>query len=382
MPSPIPSPAARPADHEDQIARISHSGLLQTRYTCTTNLTIDEAYPVVAENRGRRWRLDVPAGVRYLFYGPSYLGEVFSTIVAAHSAQIERIENLKDNDLLSEYPRPARQDASCMHFPDYCNELGARKLCNATVAFGVQRVTLRNGAVLIGMHNNELLSRRRHAYLSRVLHRLRPDHVFYQHPHDFGTYQGPGNAGCAERLKRQLQVRGGRLSNGSNENVTRPPYMENMCFRADQLHTTSEEHLACVGRSRLWDVVASQARSVTIVAPASVVPAGWPADTSAEAKFSRWRGSSVYYTQRRVKRFRCSVMWDLAAGLDGVGHTLPPTVSESWLLLGHQCAVLTDGHEILGGPVVAIAEDLLDVAKQHRGRVQHWNALAALPGFV
>ena len=57
------------------------------------------------------------------------------------------------------------------------------------------------------------------------------------------------------------------------------------------------------------------------------------------------------------------MLCDLPAGLEGVGYTLPPNATESWLLLGHQCVVLTDGRdEFLGGPTMEIAEDLLRLA--------------------
>ena len=348
------------------LARLSHSDLLQTRYTCTTNLSLDRAYPAVAAERGRRWQLDVPAGARWLFYGPSYLGQVFSTLVAANDDRIVRIENLNADDLLHELPPATQRDATCIGFPDFCKVRAEKQLCKSTVAFGIQRVTLENGAVLVGVHNNELLqksSKENARHLGRVVRRLKPHHAFYQHPHDFETYAGVRNAGCAgyqtgDQLRRGAHWRRHQLTNKSSG-----PYMENMCCRLDELHTKSEDHVACVGRSASWDAIRRETPSVTIVAPAPVAPApkGHPGFKGVARVGTH--SSGIYYTQPVVKRYNCAVLWDLAAGLEGVGYTLPPNATESWLLLGHQCVVLTDGRDqFLGGPIMEIAEDLLGLA--------------------
>ena len=344
------------------LARLSHSDLLQTRYTCTTNLSLDKAYPGVAAERGRRWQLDVPAGARWLFYGPSYLGQVFSTLVAANDDRVVRIENLNADDLLHDLDPATRREATCIGFPDYCKVRAEKQLCKSTVAFGIQRVTLDNGAVLVGVHNNELLqksSAENARHLSRVVKRLKPHHAFYQHPHDFETYAGVRNAGCAEYQLR----RGGHWRRHQLTNKSSGAYMENMCVHLGELHTKSEDHVACVGRSASWDAIRRQTPSVTIVAPAPVSPAslGHPGFKGV-ARVGRHQ-SGIYYTQPVVKRYNCAVLWDLPAGLEGVGYTLPPNATESWLLLGHQCVVLTDGRdEFLGGPTMEIAEDLLRLA--------------------
>ena len=340
---------------EGSLARLSHSDLLQTRYTCTTNLSLDKAYPAVAAERGRTWRLDVPAGVHWLFYGPSYLGQVFSTLVAANDERITRIENLDADDLLRELPPSAQRQATCTGFPDYCGVLAERQLCNSTVAFGIQRVTLDNGAVLVGVHNNELLQRASSETvqnLVKVVQNLKPDHAFYQHPHDFETYEGVRNAGCAEH---QLQRGKHWRRHESTDKLGKSP-MDNMCITG-QLHTESDAHMACVGKSALWDAIRRHTPHATIVAPAVVAPA------SKGVAHARALQNDIYYTQPVVKKYNCGTFWDLAAGLDGVGYTLPPDAIESWLLLGHQCVVLTDGRdEFLGGPVMEIAEDLLRLA--------------------
>ena len=354
------------------LARLSHSDLLQTRYTCTTNLSLDKAYPAVAAERGRKWQLDVPAGARWLFYGPSYLGQVFSTLVAANDDRVVRIENLNADDLLHELPPATQREASCIGFPDYCKVRAEKQLCKSTVAFGIQRVTLDNGAVLVGVHNNELLqkaSAETARHLSRVVKRLKPHHAFYQHPHDFETYAGVRNAGCAEyQLQRGAHWRSHQLTNQS-----KGTYMENMCLNMNELHTKSEDHVACVGKSASWDAIRSQTPSVTIVAPASVAPASHGHPGFKGVARVGTHASGIYYTQPVVKRYNCAVLWDLAAGLEGVGYTLAwdtpnaawdtPNATESWLLLGHQCVVLTDGRdEFLGGPIMEIAEDLLKLA--------------------
>ena len=378
-------------EKSDLAVNISHSGLMQTRYTCTTNLTIDKAYPQVAEHRDRKWRLDLPAGARWLFYGPSYLGQVFSTFVAANSGRITSIENLEDSDLLREYPPDARKEASCVGYPDYCNDVTTRQKCNATVAFGVQRVTLDNGAVLVGIHNNGLLqtaAQPNARYLSKLLRHLKIDHVFYQHPHDFETYEGPPNAGCTEMSRLSIAPRSRNATAVDNNQMNQTSQTSaNMCFSVDTLHTTADQHLACVARSVLWDAVRANTRTATIVAPAPVGPAS---NGHVRSKAidndrigSRWKGARIYYTRHRVEHFRCAVMWDLAAGLDGLGYTLPPTSPEGWFLLGHQCVVLTDGHgEYLGGPVMAIAEDLLELAKREKVRTRAWGMVQVMPGFV
>ena len=359
--------AQAPKRRATTLERLSHSDLLQTRYTCTTNLSLGKAYPAVAAERGRRWQLDVPADAHWLFYGPSYLGQVFSTFVAANDGRIVRIENLNAETLLHEFPPATQRDATCIQFPDYCKVRAEKQKCEKTVAFGIQRVTLDNGAVLVGVHNNELLQKagaENARHLSRVVKHLKPHHTFYQHPHDFETYAGVRNAGCAVLQEQEYQLqRGAHWRRHQLTNASRGPYMENMCVQLDELHTKSEDHVACVGRSASWDAIRRATPSVTIVAPAPVTPApkGHPGFKGVARVGTH--ASGIYYTQPVVKRYNCAVLWDLAAGLEGVGFTLPPNATESWLLLGHQCVVLTDGRdEFLGGPIMEIAEDLLKLA--------------------
>lgn len=321
------------------LAGMALSGLLLTQHTCTLppGKRIQDTCPKL-DRQQAAWRLDVPANTRWLFYGTSYMSEVYATVVAANRERIARIDNLGDPKFAREL-NPDIADAACVPGGDntLCNVVGARQNCT-NMPLGVSRVTLKNGAVLVGMHNFEPLqaeSAEISERLSDVLRRLDIQHAFYMHPHDFvgGTYPGAGHLCMAPPPPSQ-------------NSLMRKPRLSDMCTGGYVEEFDSEEHWQCVEQSTLWTAVKSSVSGATLVAPPSVAPGS-----------SQRSGYGVYYTRSKTDLLQCS-----AADQDNPGRLGMVDVPYQHR---HQCIVVHDQKrdEYAGGPVLAIAEDLLDLVR-------------------
>ena len=74
-----------------------------------------------------------------------------------------------------------------------CNVMGSETACvNAPI--GANRITLTNGAVLVGVNNQAALQEEGAAQrIAEAFHGLSLDHMFYMHPHNWwpsGKYRG------------------------------------------------------------------------------------------------------------------------------------------------------------------------------------------------
>ena len=319
------------------LAGIAQSGLLLTQHTCTLppGKRIQDMCPNL-DLQQTAWRLDVPANARWLFYGTSYMSEIYATVVAANQESIARIDNLADPEFAREL-HPDIADMSCEWTDDtLCNVLGARRNCT-NMPLGVSRVTLKNGAVLVGMHNFEPLqaeSAEGSERLSDVLRRLDIQHAFYMHPHDYvgGSFTVPH--WCVDPpppLQRE---------------VMRKPRLEEMCTAGAPDEFDSEEHWQCVEQSTLWTAVKSSVAEATLVAPPNVVLGS-----------SQRSGYGVYYTRSKTDLLQCSSAYGaehLHMGMVGFPYQHQ-----------HQCIVVHDQKRDVyaGGPVLAMAQDLLDLVR-------------------
>merc|ERR1719198_808545 len=158
-------PDRKPQTPFRDVAGMAEAGLIATQHTCSSEKSVTEICPGLSRNAGRVWDLSVPEGARWLFYGPSYMAEIFETVAAAND--IVKVESLENVSLVSEMFGDEqndidRRDRLCDLPSDVsdelakCNVNSASRDCTSELAYGVKRVTLHNGAVLLGIHNNAL----------------------------------------------------------------------------------------------------------------------------------------------------------------------------------------------------------------------------------
>ena len=127
--------------------------------------------------------------------------------------------------------------------------------------------------------------------------------------------------------------------------MRKPRPIEDMCTAGYRGDFDSEEHWQCVEQSTLWTAVKSSVAEATLVAPPNVVLGS-----------SQRSGSGGYSTRSKTDLLQCSAA-DQAPGRMGM--------VDFPYQHRHQCIVVHDQKRDVyaGGPVLAIAEDLLDLVR-------------------
>ena len=347
-----------------QARSIAQSDLVLTRHTCTVpeGATAAEVCPDLFYTEGRaekEWQLQVPAGARWLFFGPSYMAEIFGAVIAANKDQIAQIEhdpefarelNANQKDLP---PCNGTVLPCCVPATDLtCNVLGSERQCR-TPPDGMNVITLTNGAVLVGVNNHMALQQDSAAQrIADAFYSLSLDHIFYMHPHNWhqksGVYKGPAGV-CYQDEPPSNPAK--RLESEGGDPAPAGDLSEDMCVAGyGNESVPGAAYIDCVERSALWPVLRWVARSATLVAPANVA--------AGQATFGgKDTQVPVYYTQRQSDRWACTCYddYDTSGGL------------ASWdYYRAHQCTVLYEpaSDTYLGGSVLDMAEDLLgSVAK-------------------
>jgi len=323
---------------------------------------------MVAEELGtRQFQLAVPAEARWLFYGPSYIAQIFEAIVAANQDNIvthESLEDLKDSDDLAKAVPSLHR--GCSDNVMQCNVLGDQQPCGGgegpSVTWGVHHVTLQSGAVLVGVHNNEALQDESDSgasveALRGMLRMLNFSHAFYMQPHDWTLYPGAPDH-C------EMEIRLGGL--GPFVSLSRADDRKVDCCQYDGSNTPSDFHLECVNKSALWQVVTEGVPSVTLVAPFGVPPpaSAQEARLASLAKGGEGGGAGqvgVYYTGGLAQRYDCGCSAENGE-LIAVGKKSGPWL-DSLRGMAHQCTVLKeDNGAVFAGPVLAMAEELIEAA--------------------
>lgn len=333
---------------------IAGSGLLMTQHTCTLlkGATIRQTCPKLAL-RVFPYRLGVPPGARWLFYGTSYLAEVFEAVLAANKDQIASIDNLAD-PLFAKELHPDVEHKACKQGNLTCNVLAARQNC-VNSAFGVSRVTLKNGAVLVGVLNYGLLQvENAAARLGQALKPLKLTHAFYMHPHDFSGSSPHGSVHgnlCMDPIPSQHSDPDEPKLDIKRSDMCTGGYMNDKA--------ESAAHFQCVIESPLWKVVKAAVPNVTLVAPFNVVPG-----VSELPK----QGTHVYYTRYKADYFQCSIAEnpsDCPWAGDKGGCSEEEGIVDTVYRSRHQCIVLHDPKrkEYAGGAVLSIAEELFDLVR-------------------
>jgi len=319
---------------------------------------------MVAEELGtRQFQLAVPAEARWLFYGPSYIAQIFEAIVAANQDNIvthESLKDLKDSDDLAKAV-PSLPRIGCSDNVMQCNVLGDQQPCGGgegpSVTWGVHHVTLQSGAVLVGVHNNKALQDETDSgasveALQGMLRMLNFSHAFYMQPHNWALYQGQ-----PDHCMTEVQLSSSLSRTADHEDP-------DCCQMRDNSNTPSDVHLECVNKSALWQVVTEGVPRVTLVAPFGVPPPASAQETrlASHAKGGEGGGAGqvgVYYTGRLAQRYDC--------GCNVPDGTMIDKKSQPWLdsrrAIAHQCTVLKeDNGVVFAGPVLAMAEELIEAA--------------------
>ena len=350
-----------------QARSIAHSDLVLTRHTCTVpeGATAANVCPDLFFGRKAvpkmEWQLQVPAGARWLFFGPSYMAEIFGAVVAANKDQIVQIENHPEfaRELnANEKDMPPCNGTvlpCCIPVTDLtCNVMGSERQCR-TQADGMNVITLTNGAVLVGVNNHMALQEESAAQrIADAFYSLSLDHMFYMHPHNWesdgmgGTYKGPAGL-CFQDEPPSNPAR--RLGSEDGHPAPAGHLSEDMCIGGyGNESLPGAAYIDCVESSALWPVLRWVARSATLVAP-TLVAAGKATFGGKDTQVP------VYYTQPQSDRAACSTYDNYAE----------PGGQVSWeYYRAHQCTVLYDpgSDTYLGGSVLDMAEDLLgSVAK-------------------
>ena len=262
---------------------IAQSDLVPTQHTCAVpeGATAAEVCPALTtEGRAdREWQLQVPAGARWLFYGPSYMGEIFAAVIAANKGQIARIENLANSafarELTANYTSLPHCDENktvvpCCGRPGIeltCNVVGSETACvNAPI--GANRITLTNGAVLVGVNNQAALQEESAAQrIAEAFRGLSLDHMFYMHPHKWepsGKYRGSWGL-CIHDEPPSIPAK--RLESERGDPAAADDLSKDMCTGGyGNESVPGAAYIDCVERSALWPVLRWVARSTTLVA--------------------------------------------------------------------------------------------------------------------
>ena len=317
---------------------ISKANILPTHHTCTSKLPVTQACPAVAKNEGRVWDLDIPADARWLFYGPSFLGQAYATIIAANADQIEQVEGLDSIALLEDMPAKLREGSSCEYLPVHtCNVLSNQGICKHNVTLGIQRTTFKNGAVVVGIiDHRELQMETSGWWLSVFLKHLKLDHAFYMQPHGMESWAGlflcAREWGLRTEAEYQLAKQDG-----------------DMCAKTGKKGlVTMKHHRKCVENSELFQAVNDTSRSVTIVPPWSVPP-----DAS----------ENDFDTQSVVKHYNCPAEPSTNHLEKQYGHLFYGKNVE-WVNASHvkQCTMLQDGNgDLYAGPIMELAEKMVQI---------------------
>ena len=323
-------------DVDSTLDAISKANILPTHHTCTSKLPVTQACPSVAENADRSWNLEIPADARWLFYGPSFLGQAYATIVAANAHQIEKVEGLDSEDLLQAMPPKLQAGSSCKYLPEHtCNILSENATCDHNLVLGVQRITFENGAVVVGIiDHRELQTEHSGHWLSVFLKQLKLDHAFYMQPHVMNNWAGLFLCAKEVDLRQEAELQ-----------LTRQN--DDMCTKAGKKGLTMAHHRKCVEKSELWQAVNDTLRTVTLVPPWSVPPDEEENDLDTMSVVERYNCSAEPSTNHNEKQY----------GRLYFGKEL------RWENKSHvrQCTVLQDGNgDLFPGAIMEVAEQLVE----------------------
>lgn len=346
--------------------RLAKSGVVTRAFTCHVD-SIAESCPAVDELEALQGdmldTLNMPPNKRFLFYGPSYMLQMFQATVAANVHNIRQTYTQEDY-LLQEYnvtlepllsgcaSTSTKRAATAVSLrekssdPKICNTMYSPQECRIPREHNV--VVLNNGAVLFHFSNqqeNDGDMKNLGTFLSTVV----MDRIFFMMPHGLAYF----NEHCAaEREGRAAQRENMDIGDGD------------MCFRNQPgmegpmaSPTTPDGYQMCFKKTKIWQTisynVAQNAQTkMIIVMPHQVMPHGMPSI------------EGYYYQAPAAKKYACSTGDSLPTGY-GFAQGYGPCTSantNAFFKVGHPCVVVCEGEKCVPGAAAQAAAEMVGFA--------------------
>ena len=350
--------------------KLAHSGYVVRAFTCKVNSIADEC-PGVEELRDHESDMQIaltpPANKRWLFYGPSYMKQMFEAIVAANEHHIRAVMTLdkyllEEHDVTFDYP-PASDADGCGNEEPFVHNVslvagGSVALCNVATEGSSGEckmdtredhvVTLNSGAVLF-FYANQNVNDLELKNLNTLLRTVSMDRIFFMMPHSAAYFQEHCNA-----------TREGRAAKRENMNVGDG----DMCFKNEEdltgpiaSPTTPKMYKSCAVKSRIWQAIHWHTAQNNRTKMMTVMP---------HAVSAHGLGSShaVYYQSPAAKKYACATGGS-TPGQKGFGQGFGPCTdvdSNAFFKLGHPCLVVCDGARCVPGSAAQMAAEMVGLA--------------------
>ena len=315
---------------DDFAHMLATSGHVRRAFTCMVD-DLEKTCPgtsTLSKLGKHHWYLKPNPNEKWLFYGPSYMSQIFQVVLAANKDDIVERSLIGDdgevdvsspyNELTQRCKGPAKlmnrttsliAPVGCGASDDVCN-VAVDPDCACDSPSGTPKLKLKNGAEIYGIVNAQVFQDQLQESVIKVLHEwlnqpnLTLDHIFYMEPH--GAHYWAEHC-IAEREGRK-----------ADDIKVLDPNKIDMCFQHNmevmgledggkgvrQSTTTAAEYVKCVKTApaykMMFDHVTRHGTSMMIVAPWAVMPSTGlyqnpPVYTSFEAghKYSCVAGGST-----------------------------------------------------------------------------------------
>ena len=333
---------------------LANGGTVQREHTCLVDST--SSCPGLIEINQRTWRLDLPPSANLLLYGPSFMSEIVSSIVAPNA------EELTPNITSAvSYVQEQRLGQAASASWAGCNVPGGDATCRLRGACrdGVCTYTFRNGARLTAVTNAEELqdpgSQASRDAFAELLRANSFSHVFFMMPH--GQEYWVESAAAALRRSRRNDP--AKINDALGRNMCLPSVAGTVA--------TWDEYSACISESVYWQAAHRLLRSdrLTLVVP-------WMQAVPSDSRLS---GHAVLSTARTAIGRGCGIC-------DPARSAGCPTPTPIFGHLLHQCVVVCErggalnaslatrrpNGPCLAGTVPVMAEQLLAAAYPEMAR--------------
>ena len=325
---------------------LAESGAVQREHTCLVDSA--SSCPGLAELNERNWLLGVPPSANLLLYGPSYMSEIVSSIVAFNAEELTSSSSAEEQQSHErECNVPGSGSSACL------------RACLRGSQAGACVYTFRNGARLTAVTNSEALqdegSQPARQAFGSLLRRGNFSHVFFMMPHGQEYWVESRTAESEHRKNDATKINDSRG--------------RNMCLTAGAgTEDDWDEYSSCVSASANWRTaqrLMAHDRLTLVVPWMQAVPAG-----------SRFSGHPVLSTAETAIGRGCAIC-------DPDNSVGCPTLSPIYGHLSHQCVVVCERGQTLdaslaerrptgpclAGTVPVMAERLLAAASPELARV-------------
>ena len=321
------SAAAQTSAAEPLSMALANGGTVQREHTCLVDST--SSCPSLVEINRRSWRLGLPPSANLLLYGPSFMSEIVSSIIAPNA------EELTPNLTYHNVQEQRLGQAASASWPGCNVPGGGDATCRSRGACrdGVCTYTFRNGARLTAVTNAEELqdpgSQTSRDAFAELLRANSFSHVFFMMPH--GQEYWVESAAAQRRSRRNDPA---KIIDSLGRNMCLPS--------AAGAVATWDEYSTCVSESVYWQAAHRLVRSdrLTLVVP-------W---MQAVPPDSRLSGHAVLSTARIATGRGCGVC-------DPATSAGCPTPTPIFGHLMHQCVVVCERGAALNASLAARRPD-------------------------